>query len=238
MACCSTRWVLRAIASILILVGCAAEDPVERQVGGTDSGAPTGTPPRTGASKPCLGSAEECGESGDDRPTAGPSPRCPSLEPTAGDACDLGVTEFCSYGSERTAACHRNWQCEDGRFVDVTLLGAEACREFAEQCPLEPAHGSDCVVGVGIGCEYDDYMTCFCSPVRAFGDVGSPGEWVCAGPPSDHRCPASVPNLGTGCDEAALQCVYAPNACFESRGSNVFCFDGAWQADAVGGCDG
>lgn len=225
--------------TLVVATGCGGGQRNEPGETGSahDGGGPT-TVEQVGY--PCVGPVQECGDTGLKRPVPGPGPRCPSGSPREGDACSLSPAETCTYGESRTALCRDLWVCEDEQFTQAPTVGENGCAEWAEQhCPDEaPVHGSECTGAEVLGCEYDENVTCFCSSLEAAAGLESPGRWACEGPSTDERCPVVLPNLGASCNEPGLRCVYVPNVCLETQGSNVFCFDGAWQADSWGSCGG
>lgn len=173
-----------------------------------------------------------CPDSGP-RPVPTARPKCPASQPLPGASCeDQGL--LCSYGDAPTLECRSVYACStqgDGGAVWVTneSVGPPCGGPLPEgYCPTSPPErASPCTVAVdGIPCVYGTLL-CFCNALESR-TAGSPGVWFCEGPPVDPECPASLPNLGEGCETQALECYYAFNACSEPF-AELFCYKGAWE---------
>jgi len=195
------------------------------------------SPPSDSASVPCLG---PCSDDLGQRPKPLPAPQCPNDEPTLGQPCQAAEAT-CSYGDELEVACRRFYQCEMTWTTPERLpVSCEEARRATESCPAKPpVQGGACTVssaGQGVGCSYSN-VTCYCRG-RALLPPGGPGSWTCVGPPEDPRCPAILPNLGTGCAVNGVECVYVGDGCSAQPYTNVFCFRGAWEEGQGSACAG
>lgn len=54
-----------------------------------------------------------------------------------------------------------------------------------------------------------------------------PPKWTCAPPPTTPGCPHAVPNDGTACDAAGVECTYGTPC--GGDGAIVDCQNGAWH---------
>jgi hypothetical protein len=211
--------------------------------GQTDSAASEGDsaspqPPSPAPVGPCVGEACD-GRFG--RPSPGAAPRCPAQSPSDGGACGVkGLA--CSYGSARLPACRSLFEC-DGSVWKHSLTPLTECDLVPhEECPENtPKDFESCLTSAYtsfVGCAEGDALRCVCVANSSVGDPTQhlPGSWYCVGPPENQACPALCPQVGDGCEEAALECSYITLCELGRTGGSVFCFDGEWQAGQDAAC--
>jgi hypothetical protein len=224
------RWLpFLAVATTLACSGKSSTDEDSGAGGGTASSGGTGAP--GGASSgaggapspfPCEG---DCADDGV-RPTPLPRPDCPEKEPALGGACDEAGLQ-CSYGDSPTPRCRHYYVCDAATWTADERPSNFTC-ETAPNCPSAPTTGSACVLEVpGEPCPNGN-LWCFCE-AGIDAQIGDTGTWACFGPPMNPACPASLPNLGEGCEEQAVECKYAVNGCTAAPYSTVFCRNGVWE---------
>jgi len=150
---------------------------------------------------------------------------CPASPPTPGRDCPIAVsTTGCSYGDSVLPECRDHWQCQcvsahpgvqcswiAGNFA-LSCASADAAA-----CPVTaPMRASDgglpaCSAAVGTRCGYPDGTICGCTSCLERGgpcQPVNPPRWSCSSPPSDANCPRTIPNAGSSCTRAGLECVY------------------------------
>lgn len=187
---------------------------------------------------PCPGGCED--EEQLERAAPLPRPECPNASPAVGESCaDLRPGLLCSYGDSASVSCRTHLECEDGSWkriaADAPCLEAEP-----GFCPPEqPPQFAPCTIsdrGPATVCSYSRNVSCSCG--SQLGEPGAPGQWGCAGPPPDARCPARIPSQGEGCETHTLQCTYAPLVCEGALYDTVFCYRGAWEYVTSTNCGG
>ncbi len=155
---------------------------------------------------------------------------CPLGEPAYGDSCDAPDTLRCTYGEQVRPECRHDWLCNHGQWVSTKSVclspPADHCA-FTEPPTGECAQEGDiCVVGAATICQCS---SCFGGPCMA-----PPPKWQCSGPPTTPGCPAIVPNDGSACASAGLECTYG-NVCSQS-GALARCEGGTWRWDTSIAC--
>lgn len=182
---------------------------------------------------PCMGT--EC-PSPSERPQPLPRPDCPDVEPTPDSSCEDDGLE-CTYGESPSSFCRAWYRCSEAKWFLVAepLL---ICADGIPVCPETTAQLGECLTSetmTYLGCAYSESVRCTC--ISILGPGSAYGTWYCVGAPNDTRCPATLPNLGTGCEGGALQCNYSVG-CAGAAIESVFCFDGTWQLGTGTGCFG
>jgi hypothetical protein len=190
-------------------------------------------------SLPCVGGCRD--EQTKKRPGITPGPHCPSSPPELGEPCSrLGL--MCSYGDDPDLMCRVDFQCAGGSWqyrVYGVVLDGHLCAPPPEGwCPPDLPEGycSPAETGDPL-CHYDDgasNLKCYCESLGLGSRV-----WHCFGPPADERCPAEVPQLGSGCSTPGVACHYRYPCAAGHPNSHVLCFDGQWEltSNADANCD-
>jgi len=155
---------------------------------------------------------------------------CPLSPPTGSTSCAGAPDQFqCTYGDSVRPDCRAAWICTNGSWEAT----GSACIEPTDCGSSEPGPETVCA-NMGDVCTYGDSI-CFCGcgggPVCA-----PPVDWSCNGPPTTPGCPAVVPNDGTPCDAAGVQCNYGKQC--TSTNAVVACSDGLWLWNTMIGCAG
>jgi hypothetical protein len=196
--------------------------------GGADGLSEAGDP------SPCRGPCPDAG----DRPPPLPRPECPPAEPIEGDACQRpGLA--CAYGMGSISPCRSYYACSEGTWKrDAMFQKTYPCQEVPPgYCPsVPPPWGINCTisdVGPPYPCVYEGLL-CFCT--SPFGGPGGAGNWFCYGPPANAQCPASLPNIGEGCDTPGVQCNYPAGICPGPPHTNVLCYDDSWEDGVPNRC--
>lgn len=127
-------------------------------------------------------------------------PVCPTVEPETAEPCAVEGL-LCTYGSSLAAYCRRHYQCTELTWQLPEVRNAHCVTQPAGFCPEEPQPGADCTQGeisYFVPCEYAQGVGCYCEGAEVH-SPGTPGSWVCLGPPRNGACPERLPNLGDGC---------------------------------------
>lgn len=152
-----------------------------------------------------------------------PVPYCPATTPTSGSACSsLGLV--CAYGDDPRPQCRTSVTCTGGGW-QVALTGCPPVPTTTCPATAAAAEGQTCAKE-GAFCSYSGgTVTCGCSAC-AGGPCGTVATWHCAYPPTDARCPTTLPNLGTACTTGGLSCDYG--SCSAGTIAGRKCQSGRW----------
>jgi hypothetical protein len=169
-----------------------------------------------------------------DEVTQNPPPvltECPANMPASGASCDEHEPgSSCQYDSD--SSCSREFECNDGEWVDVSPTCNPPPPELSSVCPvMTPEFGEGCDQYVPeLNCEYGSDSSC----PREF--TCRDGAWsdhspACNPPPPQPstECPTDAPVLGDNCAafEVGLSCVEA--TC--EGGVGIYCGgSGVWEA--------
>ncbi|MBK8258240.1 MAG: hypothetical protein IPK82_36925 [Polyangiaceae bacterium] len=206
---------LVAFLSVVVVSFFAGCDGESTSTGGTG-----GSTQSTGASGGSGGTAG----TGATVTTSGGSTGCPTVEPQVGDACDSDELR-CSYGESVIPSCRRGYKCLSNQWQPDGL----GCTEDPAACP-SPTDGVECATQQALCIAGDNF--CVCAPCGGAGCPPPPFFWSCGTAPQA-GCPAVVPNDGTACDTANLECFYGV-MCAES--ASIKCVEGAWKWDPPIAC--
>jgi hypothetical protein len=230
----SLKTLSEAAAVLLLLTACSGKSasPTSGASGAGGSGGSAGGNDNDSAGAgPAPGSKDVCFGGCEDhvpRPEPLPRPQCPELEPESGESCSTqGLV--CSYGDAPVAQCRHAYTCDAGGWaLDTSPMSFRPCLALPEgYCPAAPAPMQACTVATpGIPCTYDA-LSCLCMARDPY--PGAPGTWACYGPPENVACPATLPNLGEGCESNGTACDYAFDGCTADPNSSLFCYEGAWE---------
>jgi hypothetical protein len=159
---------------------------------------------------------------------------CPLAVPPLGASCAGVPDQFrCTYGDSVRPDCRNVRICSGGGW---TTANVGCAMPPPGACPAsEPSPGMPCTgtVGQDFVCTYGDAI-CGCGCGGGF--CGVPFTWQCTDPPITPGCPATVPNDGTACSAATLECVYG-DPC-SPAGAIVDCTNGLWKWNTMIVCGG
>lgn len=170
-----------------------------------------------------TGGASGTGGTGGESGTSGP---CPTTEPMNGSVCSTPNTQ-CSYGESAFPRCRRRYRCDTGQWANI---GGFCDPEPAACSPANPA-GTSCGTQFSY-CVDNGTSLCMCPICGGAGCQPEPWTWSCSGPPQS-GCPDIVPNEGTTCNDATLDCEYGI-MCNEY--ARTRCVNGIWQWDLEIAC--
>ena len=187
----------------------------------TGTGASTTGTSATGAGASTTGTGTSTTGTGSGGGNPGP---CPLSPPTGSASCAGVPDQFqCTYGDSVRPDCRIAWICSNGSWETT----GTACTEPVDCGSSEPGpqtvcanRGDECTYGASI-C----YCGCGGGPI-----CPPPTVWECSGPPTAPGCPSVVPNDGTPCDAAGVQCTYGESC--TSTYAVVACTNGLWLWNA------
>jgi hypothetical protein len=204
---------LLGLAAIVALAACGGS-VVEQNTGG----AGTGAGPSTASNGTGVGGSS----------SGGP---CPEQEPAGGSCAGVPDQLRCTYGDSVRPECRDAWLCSGGSW---TTTKGECFEPPAGECGATQPGTQDVCANMGDVCTYGDTI-CICG---CGGGIACepPVDWECSGPPTTSGCPAAVPNDGTPCAAAGVQCNYG-DVCSAS-GALVECTNGLWRWNTMIECAG
>ncbi len=211
---------LPAFAAVVALVACGGS-VVDQSTGGSGTGAGAGTGAGTSAGNSTTGAGGSVAQ--------GP---CPVAEPTEASACTGVPDQFrCTYGESVRPECRDVWICSGGAW---TTTKGECVQPPPGDCAATQPGPQTVCANMGDVCTYGDTICeCGCGGGIA---CEPPVSWACSGPPTTPGCPAAVPNDGTPCGAAGVECTYG-DPCTQS-GALVSCTSGLWLWNTMIACGG
>jgi len=203
---------MRRFAMFTILAAAAACGGASTIDGYEDEGINIGGSTSSTSSQGGSGGAGASGSGG-----AGGYVRCPDTLPADNTACSIDEL-FCTYGSDLRPLCRDQARCSGGLWFTFEAN----CPPQA--CGTKPTHGTVCSQE-GQMCAYSGGPICVCSSCTGGPCMPPPPVWTCSAP--GMGCPDVMPNSGTACSQAGLECRYGDPS---FSGAALKCEAGEWTA--------